>query len=57
MLDRVAIALMDDLHPDHDVEEDEDRYGGHETSQHLFPRMSSFFHIAVAGRRTKGKSR
>jgi hypothetical protein len=57
MLDRVAIALMDDLHSDHHVKEGKDRNGRHESRQHLFPPSISLRHIAVSGAGTKGKSR
>ena len=42
MLDRIAIALVDDLHADHHVEQHQDRNRGHERSQHLYPPMRHF---------------
>jgi hypothetical protein len=48
---------VDDLHTDHHVEEYQDRNSGHKRRKHLYPRMYSYEHIAVAAVRTKGKSR
>ena len=55
MLDRIAIALVDDLHADHHVEQREDRNRDHERRQHLIPRMRHFSHIAVSGSRNERK--
>ena len=57
MLDRVAIALMDDLHADHhDTEAREPPRAAMKLSQHLFPRMYSSRIMLWLQWRTKGKS-